>query len=164
MELISLSGRPFFKRNQVTPLSVLLNPPSRDATRICASGVTVTPRIPLMFPGKLACCQVVPPSVETTTSLRVAATSNCPLDRTATESLLPSTGPPIHVFPSLELVNNPTVVAASQRCGVTSISFTFASRVVCGTGLATAFFPFFAGATGGASLTMVLLGRHALPA
>src|SRR5271167_72097 len=115
----------------VWPTSALRNAPSRLATRICSSGVTVNPRMLVRLGGSPTCCQSVSPFLETRTSVRVARTSIFPLDCTEMKSFLPRTAPPLQLFPLFALLKSPMDVAASHRWGVISISLILASNSDC---------------------------------
>src|SRR5215471_844207 len=111
------------------------------------------------------CFQVAPSSEETSTFVRVATAIIFSLDCTATKSVLPITGPPLQLWPLLVLVKRPELVAANQALGVTSMSFTFASRTERTAVLvATEVFlvPFFTTRVEAFSVTMVLIGFQIL--
>src|SRR5579885_1487893 len=130
MELMFLSGKPFCTCSQPAPPFGLRNAPSRDATRICPSGVIVTFLMLLTkFDRFAASCQVVPLSFDTSTLLRVASAKVSSLACTETKSTLPITGPPLQLLPLLVLTKNPAEVAAIQRFGVISISLTRAVSI-----------------------------------
>src|SRR4029079_568129 len=164
---MSFDGKPFTACSQLAPLSPQRNAPSREATRICSSGVMVTPRMLVINDANGACFQEVPLSVETRTVVLVAATKTGPFARTEMKSFVPMTGPPCQVLPCLELVKMPEAVAASQRSPSISTSLTLDSstdfsgiRVVA----TVLFLPFFTVLVTTFSLTMELIGRQVVPA
>src|SRR5215467_4409433 len=99
MEVMSLSGKPVRMCSQVVPASPLWKAPSREARKICESGMTVTPRMFVTYEARLFEVNVEPLSVDRKTLVRLAATTVVPFDPIETKSFSPSTGPPTHDLP-----------------------------------------------------------------
>src|SRR5258708_19334243 len=113
-EVMSLLGMPLTTWSQVAPPSPLRNAPSREAITICLSEAIAALRMLTTYVGRPACFQVVPPSVETSTLERVAATSVEPSARTETKSRCPRIRPPFQVLPWAVLEQLPVVVSPTH--------------------------------------------------